>query len=674
MWKHNNFINLQLCAPGPHDCTVYFDNNIISVTCTGDYGDSDTWTESGTTMSITSGATDIQYFTVILKEGYVLDNITYTESSQLQLNDVTDNSFNISGDYGQLAMVTLTSKQKTAKNYIISSSELTAIADATRTKADITTKLTPAQIAEKINNLTIVADIDTADKMAALLVAENEGNVYKYVGTTTSDYVNGDLYIVEEAPSSEETWVLNDEISMYSGQTTGEFDRALYYLSIEFETNGYNAKSLIYDERGSYTSTGAWGIGLQSVAVPSSTSSTHYMYEHGRGWTDTAFKTWVFSTAPTGDLLTWLQSNGTKQGGTTGHMLTFSGVTVKVDGTPVTSPYALTKDCTIVATANTANYEVVVTAGSIEHHTDVNGNTLALADTDINIAEANVGATKMNNITISYTAGGEVTPVGYKLTLTNIYLNAGNTVTIHMSNADGTATAANTLSTGMSWDNVVSFYITDTYGGNKIVTINGTSAAMPTEASPYTITQDTTFTFDNTCLTADMLVTLADGSEKQICELTPDDTYITYDFATGDLATAPAEYIDAINGHSGKFASQYQKYIFEDGTVIKEVNKHRFLNLRKMEFINLCHWEIGDRIYKIDGTTPALVSKETIVGEVEHFTVTTSKYHNGFVQGCLYGDRYTQKYEIKMVDGKPVYDFSKPHTVDYLYGKVPYSD
>ena len=268
------------------------------------------------------------------------------------------------------------------------------------------------------------------------------------------------------------------------------------------------------------------------------------------------------------------------------------------------------------------------------------------------------------------TTGGQ----GYKLTLTNIYLNAGNTVSVHISNADGTSTTANTLSNGMSWENVKSFYITDTYGGVKKVTINGTDADMPTQATPYTLTQDTSFTFDNTCLTGDMLVTLADGSEKQICELTSDDTYLAYDFTTGDLTAAKAEYIDAVNGHSGKFANKYQKYTFEDGTVIKEVHKHRFLNLRKMEFINLCDWEIGDRIYKIDGTTPALISKEVITEEVEHFTVTTAKYHNGFVQGCLYGDRYTQKYGIHMIDGKPVYDFSKPHTMDYLYGKVPQND
>lgn len=176
------------------------------------------------------------------------------------------------------------------------------------------------------------------------------------------------------------------------------------------------------------------------------------------------------------------------------------------------------------------------------------------------------------------------------------------------------------------------------------------------------------------CLTADMMVTLADGSEKQICNLTSDDMYVAYDLATGDLVTAPAKHFDAVNGHSGKFAGQYQKYTFEDGTVIKEVHKHRFLNLTRMEFINLCHWEIGDRIYKIDGTTPALVSKEIVTERVEHFTVTTEKYHNGFVQGCLYGDRYTQRYEIQMVDGKPKYDFSKPHVVDYLYGELSYDD
>lgn len=272
------------------------------------------------------------------------------------------------------------------------------------------------------------------------------------------------------------------------------------------------------------------------------------------------------------------------------------------------------------------------------------------------------------------TTDGGVTPKGYKLTLTSIHLNAGQTASIHMNNADGTSTVVSTLSNNMSWENVVSFYVTDSYAYGAIIARAADGSVVRPVSDIYTLTQNTTLTYDNSCLTADMMVTLADGSEKQICDLTSDDTYVAYDLATGDLVTAPAKYFDAVNGHSGKFAGQYQKYTFEDGTVIKEVHKHRFLNLTRMEFIYLCHWSIGDRIYKMDGTTPALVSREIVTGTVEHFTVTTEKYHNGFVQGCLYGDRYAQRYEIQMVDCKPKYDFNKPHIVDYLYGKLSYDD
>ena len=40
--------------------------------------------------------------------------------------------------------------------------------------------------------------IDTSADMSALLVAENVGKVYQFVGTTDANYTNGDLYIVEE--------------------------------------------------------------------------------------------------------------------------------------------------------------------------------------------------------------------------------------------------------------------------------------------------------------------------------------------------------------------------------------------------------------------------------------------------------------------------------------------
>jgi len=44
-----------------------------------------------------------------------------------------------------------------------------------------------------------LTEISTAEEMDALLIASNVGKAYKYTGTTTADYTNGDIYVVEEA-------------------------------------------------------------------------------------------------------------------------------------------------------------------------------------------------------------------------------------------------------------------------------------------------------------------------------------------------------------------------------------------------------------------------------------------------------------------------------------------
>lgn len=191
-----------MAAPNPGNIKINFDSHISKVIYNVNGSFNAEWTTSGQTVAtgIVDGATG--QFTLTLDSGYVLDIVTLgSDFEYATLTEQTDTSFSLLFGNSTGGTITLTSKQKIMKNYIISSSELTAIADATRVKSNITTKLTPAQVAEKINNLTIVANIDTADKMATLLVAENEGNIYKYVGTTTADYINGDLYAVEKINS-----------------------------------------------------------------------------------------------------------------------------------------------------------------------------------------------------------------------------------------------------------------------------------------------------------------------------------------------------------------------------------------------------------------------------------------------------------------------------------------
>ena len=92
-----------------------------------------------------------------------------------------------------------------------------------------------------------------------------------------------DLSKIEWTKQTGETWVLNETLS-------GELPR----VNIEFVSNGMNFGSILYGD------------------------AIHYLaYDKEQvylgGWSNQAYRTITFDTPPTGDLLTWLQANGTKQ-------------------------------------------------------------------------------------------------------------------------------------------------------------------------------------------------------------------------------------------------------------------------------------------------------------------------------------------------------------------------
>ena len=86
-----------------------------------------------------------------------------------------------------------------------------------------------------------------------------------------------------------ETWVLNATISFPSSALSGEFT-----------SNGKSYSAISGDN-------GKLGYVARSTA--------EVVYTVRSGWKNDAYRTLVFDTAPTGDLLTWLQANGVKQGG-----------------------------------------------------------------------------------------------------------------------------------------------------------------------------------------------------------------------------------------------------------------------------------------------------------------------------------------------------------------------
>jgi len=134
-------------------------------------------------------------------------------------------------------------------------------------------------------NVPSVTDISTASEMRALLTAANVGKYYKYTGTTDSNYINGDIYLVEEKSVSSETWLLNETLT---GNTDGQ--RAVNFTSnsAQYSKISYDGSELFYDV-------------MQAYNIID-------------GWNNATYRTIVFDTAVTDEsLLTWLTANGTKQ-------------------------------------------------------------------------------------------------------------------------------------------------------------------------------------------------------------------------------------------------------------------------------------------------------------------------------------------------------------------------
>ena len=98
-------------------------------------------------------------------------------------------------------------------------------------------------------------------------------------------------------PQTSETWILNEILDL--GTPAWSYE-------IELSSNGsqYNGISHHYTvDQGIVLTDNLWyGDGEPADAL-----------KYDRGWLDEAYRTITFSTSPTGDLLTWLQQNGTKQ-------------------------------------------------------------------------------------------------------------------------------------------------------------------------------------------------------------------------------------------------------------------------------------------------------------------------------------------------------------------------
>ena len=145
-------------------------------------------------------------------------------------------------------------------------------------------------------------------------------------------------------------------------------------------------------------------------------------------------------------------------------------------------------------------------------------------------------------------------------------------------------------------------YINDTNSYAAFVANNQYKAAISDDGKYYWIgTKGTTTNLDGSldtqasegeigsCVAGGSKITLADGTTKNIEDLTRDDMLIGWDFVTGKYVSVPA----SILWNHGKYLTNVINLKFSDGTIIRVVEEHGFFDIGENSyvFINESNYE-----------------------------------------------------------------------------------
>lgn len=146
------------------------------------------------------------------------------------------------------------------------------------------------------------------------------------------------------------------------------------------------------------------------------------------------------------------------------------------------------------------------------------------------------------------------------------------------------------------------------------------------------------------CFLKGTKILLADGSSKNVEDLTYSDSLKVWDFDNGCLGTANICWLTKPNLKN----DHYYKLTFDNGTVLKTTginSNHRIYSVDQNKFVNVSDSKIGDKVYSIDGVL-TIENVEYIEETCEYWNVITSQKYNCFAERILTSDRYGNIYSI----------------------------
>ena len=169
------------------------------------------------------------------------------------------------------------------------------------------------------------------------------------------------------------------------------------------------------------------------------------------------------------------------------------------------------------------------------------------------------------------------------------------------------------------------------------------------------------------CYAIGTLITLYDGNTKKIEDVTYDDLLLVWDFDNRCFSSAKPSWIS-----KAQLASYYYKITMSDGTELKLIGSngdcHRLFNIDQSKFVYGSRFNLGEKVFKTDESTPSVVSIEKIEEDIVFYNMNTKFHINCFINGVLSSCRYNNLYPIK--DMKFVKE-SRPIIPLSVYKDVP---
>ena len=184
-------------------------------------------------------------------------------------------------------------------------------------------------------------------------------------------------------------------------------------------------------------------------------------------------------------------------------------------------------------------------------------------------------------------------------------------------------------------------------GGEKI----GDAGASYTPSADITLYAQ----WSKTCVTPDTLITLADGTQKEIQHLALGDMVLAWNFYTGKYEVMPVSLLQA---HSTGIQNVLHLY-FEDGTELKILGEHGVFDADLNTFVFIDEYDvenyIGHSFVKQDGdsfTTVKLVDYEVTTEYTTAYTILSMDHYNVLAEGMFtvtpahVGDNFFNPFDI----------------------------